>query len=137
MKVVITIPAYNEERTIGRVIDEINEVMINFNYQYQIIVLNDGSTDNTSSIAKKHKALVISNNHNFGLAETFKREMSECAKLGADIIVHTDADGQYPAEYIPKLIKEIEEGYDLVLGSRFKKRAYSGSFIKKLGKGAT
>jgi glycosyltransferase involved in cell wall biosynthesis len=133
MKVIITIPCFNEEKTIGKVIDEINKVMGVLSYDYQIIVVNDGSNDQTGKIAQKHGAIVINNKRNLGLAETFKREMEECIKLGAEIIVHTDADGQYPAKYIPELIKGIENGHDLVLGSRFKGGAYSGSFVKKIG----
>lgn len=131
MKVVVSIPAYNEEKTIGKVITEIKESLNRFNHQ--ILVLNDGSTDKTAEIAKNEGAIVVSNKKNLGLAETFKKEMEKCLELKADIIVHTDADGQYPAKYIPEMIKKIESGYDLVLGSRFGKGNYQGSLIKKLG----
>jgi len=133
MKVIITIPAYNEEKTIAKVIAEIDSVMENTNYDYNIIVLNDGSKDNTVKAAKKAGAIVYSNPRNLGLADTFKNEMHYCIKHNADIIVHTDADGQYPAVYIPEMIKKIEQGYDLVLGSRFGKGSYSGSLMKNLG----
>ena len=133
MRVVISIPAYNEEKTLGKVIKDIKKVMISTKYDYKILVLDDGSRDKTAEIAKKESAVVYSNKRNRGLAETFKREMEECLALKADVIVHTDADGQYPANYIPKMIKKIEEGYDLVLGSRFGKGKYSGSLSKKIG----
>ncbi len=133
MRVVISIPAYNEEKTIGRVIEDIKKIMDHTKYEYKILVIDDGSKDNTSKIAKEKGAIVVSNKRNLGLAETFKREMQECLKLKADIIIHTDADGQYPSKYIPQMIKKIEEGYDLVLGARFGKGAYEGSFMKKLG----
>jgi glycosyltransferase involved in cell wall biosynthesis len=133
MNIIITIPAYNEENHIGNVIKEISEVMQKTAYHHKIIVLDDGSKDNTVKIAKSLGALVYSNKRNLGLAETFKHEMRRCLENNADIIVHTDADGQYPSIYIPQLIKEIENGADLVLGSRFGKGQYSGSFMKKLG----
>lgn len=133
MRVVITIPAYNEEKTIGRVVREIKEAMNSNNFNYKILVLNDGSCDRTDEIAKREGALVAHNKRNLGLAETFKHEMVECLRLNADIIVHTDADGQYPAKYIPLMIKKIQEGNDLVLGSRFGKGNYNGSMIKKFG----
>jgi len=133
MKVIITIPAFNEEKTLPTVLNEINAVMTKTNYNYQVLVLNDGSTDKTIEVAKKHKAIVISNKRNQGLAITFQHEIKECLNLGADIIIHTDADGQYPPEYIPKLIEKVKEGYDLVLGSRFINNKYSGSFAKKIG----
>jgi len=133
MRVVISIPAYNEERTIGRVIQAIRKVMNSTSYTYKVLVLNDGSKDKTVNIAKKEGAIVVSNKRNLGLAETFKNEMKECLKLKADVIIHTDADGQYPCFYIPEMIKKVEEGYDLVLGSRFKGGKYSGSLMKKIG----
>ena len=60
-------------------------------------------------IAKKANVLVESNSHNIGLAETFKKEIKKALELKADVIVHTDADGQYNAKYIPGLINEIEK----------------------------
>lgn len=129
--IIITIPVYNEEKTIEKVISEIHSAM--GEYDYKILVVDDGSKDKTAEIARNAGAIVISNKRNLGLAETFRREMNECLKLEADVIVHTDADGQYPSEYIPQMIKKVEEGYDLVLGSRFGKGKYSGSFIKKIG----
>ncbi|HIH11461.1 TPA: glycosyltransferase family 2 protein [Candidatus Woesearchaeota archaeon] len=133
MKVIITIPAYNEERTLPFVLQEIKDIMGKTTHQYQILVVDDGSRDKTIAIAKQHGAIVYSNPHNKGLAETFKVEMSLCLANKADIIVHTDADGQYPAKYIPLLIKEIENGADLVLGSRFGKGNYAGSIMKHAG----
>jgi len=133
MKIVISIPSYNEEKDIGRVLRNIKQVMHFTSYRYQVLVLDDGSKDRTAHIAKKEGALVVTNKRNLGLAETFKREMEECIKLKADIIVHTDADGQYPAKYIPELIRKMEKGYDLVLGTRFDKGRYAGSFMKKVG----
>ena len=133
MKVIISIPAYNEEKTIDKVVQEINEVMCSTNYKYEIIVIDDGSKDKTVEIAKNAGAKVYSNKINLGLAETFKHEIQRCKEHKADIIVHTDADGQYPAIFIPQLIKKIEEGYDLVLGSRFGRGKYSGSMTKSMG----
>ena len=133
MNVIISIPAYNEEKTIVPVLKEIKSIMNNTKYSYNILVLNDGSTDKTAELSKKEGAIVITNKRNLGLAETFKREMEECIRLEAEIIVHTDADGQYPAKFIPIMIKKIQEGNDLVLGSRFEKGKYSGSIMKKIG----
>ena len=133
MKIIISIPEYNEEETIVPVIEEIKKVMDNEEYDYEIIVLNDGSLDKTIQVSKKAGAIVYSNKRNLGLAETFKHEIKRCIENKADIIVHTDADGQYPAKYIPLLIAKLNEGNDLVLGSRFGKGRYSGSFMKNLG----
>lgn len=133
MKVIITIPAYNEEKTIGPVIKGIKKVMDSTKYDYQVIVVNDGSKDKTVLVAEKAGAKVYSHPKNYGLIDAFRTEMEKCLELGADIIVHTDADGQYQAKDIPKLIKKVEEGYDLVLASRFKGGIEEMPFVKKNG----
>ena len=133
MKIVVTIPAYNEEKTIGIVIDKINEVMESNSYNYEILVVDDGSKDNMAEVAKNAGAVVYSHPRNYGLAETFKTEIKKSLEMGADIIVHIDADNQYQPVEIPKLIKEINNGYDLVLGSRFKGTIESMPVIKRLG----
>ena len=132
-KIIITIPAYNEENSIGKVLQEINLVMNRTNWYYQILVLDDGSTDNTKEIAIQNGATVISNKINLGLAKTFQREMEICTTLKADIIVHTDGDGQYPPKYIPRMIECVLDGNDLVLGSRFGNGNYCGTISRKLG----
>jgi len=133
MKVVITIPAYNEEKTIADVISGIRQVMSKTKYSYKLLLVDDGSTDRTAEIAEKAGAIVFRNQTNKGLARTFGVEMRECLKLNADIIVHTDADGQYLAKDIPSLIKEVEAGNDIVLGSRFKGKIEEMSFLKTVG----
>jgi glycosyltransferase involved in cell wall biosynthesis len=133
MKVIITIPAYNEEQDIGNVLTEIKTVMNATKYDYILHVLDDGSKDKTVEIAKSHGALVNSNNRNLGLAETFQREMDFCLKSKADIILHTDADGQYHPRHLPELIDKIQQGYDLVLGSRFSGKVIGMPFLKRLG----
>ncbi|MBI2546230.1 glycosyltransferase family 2 protein [Candidatus Woesearchaeota archaeon] len=133
MNVVITIPAYNEADTILQVVQEIKKVMSASRYSYKILVVDDGSKDATAALAKKAGAIVYSHPKNYGLAETFKTEIEQCLKLNADIIVHTDADGQYPAGDIPKLIKEVENGTDLVLGSRLLGKIEEMPWIKRIG----
>lgn len=136
MNVVVSIPAYNEEATIAAVVRKIKEVLGKHrNYSYRILVVDDGSTDRTAEIARAEGAVVYSHPKNYGLAEAFRTEIQQFLKLKpeADVIVHIDADGQYKAEEIPLLLKKIEEGYDFVLGSRFKGHIESMPFIKRLG----
>lgn len=133
MKIIIAIPAYNEEKTLPNVLKEIKQIMDKKEYEYQILVTNDGSKDKTAEVAKKEGALVVSHKRNMGLAETFRTEMKECLKLDVDVIIHTDADGQYPAKYLPHLIDKIGQGNDLVLGSRFGGGKYSGTIMKRIG----
>ncbi len=132
-KIIVTIPAYNEGKTLGLVLRKIHEVMSEAGYNYSILVVDDGSQDNTAEVAKKEGAIVVSHPYNCGLAETFRTEIKTCLDLKADIIVHIDADGQYLPRQIPLLIEEINKGYDLVLGSRFAGKIESMPLIKKLG----
>ena len=133
MRIVVTIPAYNEEKTIGGVIKRIHEVMKSNRYNYTVLVVDDGSQDGTAKAAKKAGALVYPHPKNYGLAESFKTELKKALDLKVDVIVHIDADEQYQPKEIPKLIREIENGYDLVLGSRFKGKIESMPLIKRLG----
>lgn len=133
MKILVSIPAYNEGKTIGRLIEKIHNVMQKKEYKYAIQVVDDGSRDNTKTASEKANAHVISHPRNYGLAETFKTEIEGFLKSNADIFVHIDADEQYIPEEIPKLIKGIEGGADLVLGSRFKGKIESMPWLKKFG----
>lgn len=133
MQIVVTIPAYNEEKTIGTLIRNIHKVMKVRGYKYKVLVIDDGSNDKTSKIANNSKAIVYSHPKNYGLAETFRTEIEKSLELGADVIVHIDADMQYLPEEIPKLIAEIENGYDLVLGSRFMGKIEHMPLINSIG----
>lgn len=133
MKVVVTIPAFNEEKTIGNVVKAVGEVMGKGSYNFQILVVDDGSKDGTSLNAKKSGAVVYSHPKNYGLAETFKTEISKSLEMKADVIVHIDADMQYQPKEIPKLLAEIKKGYDLVLGSRFRGKIEEMPWIKRFG----
>ncbi|MBS3105446.1 glycosyltransferase family 2 protein [Candidatus Woesearchaeota archaeon] len=136
MKIVVTIPAFNEAKSIGRLIKDIKEAMGSSRYSYSILVVDDGSTDKTAEIAKKSGAVVYSHPKNYGLAETFKTEIKKCLELKAGVIVHIDADGQYLPKEIPRLLKEIKNGYDLVLGSRFEGKIEYMPLIKRIGNAA-
>ena len=122
MKITVTVPAYNEAKSIGRLIKEIKEVMSIGKYSYNIMVVDDGSTDNTAEVAKKSGAIVYSHPKNYGLAETFKTEIEKCLELKSDVIVHIDADGQYLPKEIPRLLGEIKNGYDLVLAADLREK---------------
>src|SRR5680860_63504 len=119
MKVVISIPAYNEACCLEETIRYIREVMDATQYSYLIHVQDDGSCDDTVKIAQENADVVHVNSYNMGLAITFRNEIEHCLQLEADIIVHIDADGQYDPRHIPYMISRVESGYDLVIGSRF------------------
>src|SRR3989344_3104669 len=86
MKIVVTIPAYNEEGTIGQAIARIKK-SLKGKYDYRVLVLDDGSSDKTANISKKNGAIVLSHPRNLGLAEAFRSEIEKSLEMGADIIV--------------------------------------------------
>lgn len=112
-KTIAGIPAYNKEDSIGSIILGAEE------YVDEVIVMDDGSVDRTSKIARRTEATVISHEMNLGKAAAVQMIVKEAIKMDADVVVLLDADFQHDPDEIPMLIKPIsEDGYDLVLGSR-------------------
>ena len=116
MKILVIIPAYNEEGNIERVV---NDLSINYP-QYDYVVINDGSTDNTACICKKNKFNLIDLPINLGLAGAFQTGVKFGFEQGYDAVLQYDGDGQHQAQYIEKMIKAMkEQEADIVIGSRF------------------
>ncbi|MDD5148644.1 MAG: glycosyltransferase family 2 protein, partial [Candidatus ainarchaeum sp.] len=138
MKLVVQIPAFNEEKTIAQVIREVPAKISGID-SIKILVVNDGSTDKTAQEAKKAGAdKIFSHGSNKGLGLAFRNGIMEALKMGADIIVNIDGDMQFNPGDIPKLIAPILNGEaDLVTCTRFKDKAKSPKmpFIKKFGNG--
>lgn len=134
VKLVIMIPAYNEEKTIGKVIEEIPRDIENVD-KVEVLVINDGSTDNTLEEAKRAGAdEIVSHKTNLGLGFTFRDGVEEALKMGADIIVNIDADFQYNAAEIPQIIEPVIKGMaDIVLGDRQIDKLEHMPLSKKLG----
>jgi len=119
MKLIVTIPAYNEEDTIRKVIEEIPRSIPGIE-SVRILVIDDGSSDSTAETARNAGAdSILTHTQNMGLARTFRDGLNKALEMGADIIVNTDADFQYNGSEIPRLIAPILEGNaDIVLGDR-------------------
>ncbi len=119
MKLIITIPAFNEAETISQVIRSVPKKVKGFD-SVQILVWSDGSTDGTREVSKKAGAdYVFENKRNLGLARTFDLATRKAVELGADVIVNTDADNQYDQSEIPLLVEPILQGKaDVVNGDR-------------------
>lgn len=115
-KVLVIIPAYNEEENIKRVVDNLIQ-----NYpQYDYVVVNDGSKDNTYKICEENGYRCLNLPVNLGLAGAFQTGMKYAYRKGYDYAIQYDADGQHRAEYIAPMLAEMETGkYDIVIGSRF------------------
>lgn len=119
VKLIVTIPAYNEEDTIADVIQEVPREIPGVD-KVEVLVVDDGSTDRTVAVARAAGAdHILSHKINLGLARTFRAAVHEALKRGADIIVNTDADNHYHQSRIPDLIRPILDGRaDITVGSR-------------------
>lgn len=117
-KLIIQIPCYNEEETLLTTLNDLPSSVAGID-KIEVLVINDGSTDKSEEIAKNWGAKVLNIKPNKGLANAFRSGLNEALKLGADIIVNTDADNQYCAGDIEKIVKPILEGNaDIVVGAR-------------------
>ena len=139
-KLLIMTVAYNEEKKIGEVLEDIKkaaENLHNHNLDYEIIVVNDGSTDNTANIAKKQSkhAGVITHPINLGLGAVVQTGYKYAIWNNFDYIVRLDSDGQHNPKYIPKLLEPVlKDEADVVIGSRYlHDDEYDTTFTRQLG----
>ncbi|MDH4269375.1 MAG: glycosyltransferase family 2 protein, partial [Dehalococcoidia bacterium] len=112
VRVLAGIPAYNEARYVGSIVLQARQ------YVNEVIVVDDGSTDNTVKVAELAGATVVRHDENKGYGAAIQSILSEAKKRNADILVVLDADAQHDPNEIPSLIRPIREGFDLVIGSR-------------------
>ena len=113
--ILLVIPSYNEEKNIETVVDELIRNFPGLDY----IVVNDGSTDNTAAICRKKGYHFLDLPVNLGLAGCFQAGMKYAYEKGYQYAIQFDGDGQHRPEYIQKMRKKMDEGYDIVIGSRF------------------
>jgi len=134
MQLFVIIPSYNEENTLPKVIKAIPRQLAGIK-KVSVLVYNDGSLDNTAVAAKLAGAdYIFSHKRNLGLARTFRDAVREALKLGAEIIVNTDADNQYDQQQIAQLIAPIIAGKaDLVSGDRQVSKLTHMPLSKKYG----
>ena len=119
MKLIIQIPCYNEEATLGLTLSELPRQLPGID-EVEWLIIDDGSRDRTVEVAKANGVdRIVRLRNNQGLAKAFMAGIEACLYAGADIIVNTDADNQYCAADIPKLIAPILEGRaEIVIGTR-------------------
>lgn len=137
-KLIIQIPCLNEEQTLPRTLMDLPREVEGFGL-VEWLIIDDGSTDNTSSVASDHGVdHIVKLPRNLGLAKAFMAGIDASLRKGADVIVNTDADNQYCADDIEKLVKPINSGQaDYVIGARPIDRIEHFSrikrFLQKLG----
>ena len=114
-KVLLVIPAYNEEKNIERVVKRLQEEFPELDY----IVVNDGSRDKTASICREKGFHLLDLPVNLGLAGCFQAGMRYAYEKGYAYAIQFDGDGQHRPEYIAPMERKMRGGYDIVIGSRF------------------
>lgn len=129
MKLLIIIPAYNEAENIERVVEDLRN-----NYsQYDYVVINDGSKDDTAKICREKGYNLIDLPVNLGLAGAFQTGMKYAYLKGYDAALQYDGDGQHQAKYIEKMLNQMEKNQtDIVIGSRFVEKKQPNS-MRMLG----
>ena len=123
----VVIPAFNEEVALPRIVTKIDRVMLEWDWEYQVIVCDDGSRDGTAEVLdhlRVHYPLtVICHTINRGLGESMRDLLESAAAISrdGDVIVRMDGDDTHEPTFIPRLVSRIEEGYDVVTASRFQR----------------
>jgi len=140
VKIIIQIPCYNEEFQLDQTVKAIRSSIASFkslkghNFRWEILIIDDGSTDKTLEVASRLKVdHILSNKVNKGLAYTFQKGIDKCLKEGADFIINTDGDNQYDASCLILLLEPILNGTaDIVIGDRQILMSEEFSTIKKI-----
>jgi len=130
-KILVIVPAYNEAGTVKKTLQELNSLP----FQFDMVVINDGSTDSTAEEAEKECNNVINLPYNLGIGGAVQTGFQYARKNNYNIVVQVDGDGQHRPDQIQKLIETMEEsGADVVIGSRFlDQTGYTSTQMRRLG----
>ena len=112
---IVVIPAFNEEESLPAVLEELERVVP----EYDIVVVDDGSTDQTAAVARSHGAVCVQLPFNLGIGGALRAGYRYAVERGYERAVQFDADGQHQADQIALLMAPLAEGADMVVGNRF------------------
>ena len=135
MKVLVIIPAFNEELNIVNTVEKIKNISNKIDENLNYVVINDGSTDKTKNICETNKYNVINLITNLGIGGAVQTGFKYALENNYDIAIQFDGDGQHDEKYIEKLIEEIKKGNDFVVGSRFIKNlsGFKSTKFRRIG----
>ena len=137
MKILLIIPAYNEEKSILKVYKNILKYNNEHNTKYDVIVINDGSSDSTEQILTNNSIPHINLINNLGIGGAVQTGYMYASRMGYDIAVQFDGDGQHDISYVCDIIRPIiDKKADMVIGSRFvdsKSSEFKSSFLRRIG----
>jgi dolichol-phosphate mannosyltransferase len=128
-RVLLALPAYNEEENIGSLLDRIDLAMVDCGQPYEVIVVDDGSRDRTPEVladcARRFPVTVLRHSENQGLGPTIRDALIAAARVAepGDIVVTMDADESHTPGLIPRMVRMIQEGHDVVIASRYQRGA--------------
>lgn len=127
VRIVAVLPAYNESETIGQVIEGTDK------HVDEVVVVDDGSSDGTAAIARKHGATVVEHVFNTGVGGAVRTGYKYAIRNDFDFVVQVDADGQHDPEQIPELLEAAADA-DMVIASRYLNESFEEySFVRRLG----
>ena len=118
-KLLVIVPAYNESGAITSTLKDLRAQLKSDHIPADIVVVDDGSTDGTGSLALAHTDYLLTHKHNCGLGAALSTGIEYARRNGYDYCLTFDSDGQHDARDIRKALKVLQEGYDVVIGSRF------------------
>ena len=129
MRVLVIIPAFNEEANIVSVVDMVTKA------GYDYVVINDGSTDNTAAVCRANNINFVDLSINLGIGGAVQTGHLYALQNGYDVDVQIDGDGQHDIAFLPRLLKSIEDGSDLVIGSRFidQPKGFQSTALRRAG----
>ncbi|MBP7967806.1 glycosyltransferase family 2 protein [Candidatus Woesebacteria bacterium] len=134
-QIIVILPAYNEETTIEKVIQDISDMATQTSHRIDIVVINDGSTDNTLNVVKKLNCEYIHLEKNKGKNIAISHGLKYALLKGYQYVIQMDADGQHPPSHIPYLLKYLSfHNIDVLIASRFMKNdTYRSTLLRKMG----
>lgn len=129
LKVLVVIPAYNEAENIVATVKTVTDL------GYDYVVVNDGSTDSTLQVCRTYNLNVLDLPQNLGIGGAVQAGHKYAQRFGYDVDIQVDGDGQHDPAFIPKLVEQIENGKDLVIGSRFLEETdgFQSTFMRRVG----